>query len=32
MNLIRKGQIQVVDKGEVMHQVAFISSVFGVAA
>ena len=32
MHMMRKGQIQGVDKGDVMGQVAFISRVFGVAA
>jgi len=32
MNMIRKGQMQGVNKGDVTGQVAFIASLFGVAA
>ncbi len=32
MNLMRKGQMQGVDKGDVVGQVALITSLFGVAA
>ncbi len=32
MHMLRKGQMRGVEKGEVMEQVAFISSLFGVAA
>ena len=32
MHLIRKGQMQGVNKGDVLGQVAFIASLFGVAA
>ncbi len=31
MNMIRKGQVQSVDKGEVEGQVALIATLFGVA-
>jgi len=31
MNIIRKGQLQGVDKGDILGQVAFVSSLFGVA-
>jgi transposase, IS6 family len=30
MNMIRKGQVQGVNKGDSFHQVAFIAEVFGV--
>ncbi len=32
MNMIRKGQIQGVEKGSIKAQITFISSLFGVAA
>ncbi len=32
MNMIRKGQMQGVNKGDITTQVAFISSLFAVAA
>jgi transposase, IS6 family len=32
MNMIRKGQMQGVNRGEIITQVAFISSLFAVAA
>jgi hypothetical protein len=32
MNMVRKGQIRGVEKGDILGQVAFIASVFGVAA
>ena len=32
MNMIRKGQVRGVEKGDIMGQVAFIASLFGVAA
>ena len=32
MNMVRKGQIRGVEKGDILGQVAFISSLFGVAA
>ncbi len=32
MNMVRKGQVQGMNKGDIMAQVAFISSLFGVAA
>jgi IS6 family transposase len=32
MNMVRKGQMRGVEKGDIMGQVAFISSLFGVAA
>jgi transposase-like protein len=32
MNMISKGQMQVVDKGDIPSQVAFIARLFGVAA
>ena len=32
MNMIRKGQIQGVEKGDVRAQVEFVSQIFGVAA
>ena len=32
MNMIRKGQIQDVEKGDVMGQISFINQIFGVAA
>ncbi len=32
MNMIRKGQVENVDKGDILRQVALISSLFGVAA
>jgi transposase, IS6 family len=32
MNMIRKGQVHGVEKGDIMGQVAFIASLFGVAA
>ncbi len=31
MNMMRKGQMRGVEKGDIMGQVAFISSLFGVA-
>ena len=31
MNMIRKGQIQDVEKGDVMGQICFINQIFGVA-
>ncbi len=31
MNMVRKGQIRGVEKGDIMGQIAFISSIFGVA-
>jgi IS6 family transposase len=31
MNMIRKGQMQKVNKGEIPNQVAFIAELFGVA-
>jgi transposase, IS6 family len=31
MNMIRKGQVQAVDKGDVMSQVALVAKLFGVA-
>ncbi len=32
MNMVRKGQMHGVEKGDIMGQVAFLSSLFGVAA
>jgi transposase, IS6 family len=32
MNMVRKGQMRGAEKGDIMGQVAFISSLFGVAA
>jgi transposase-like protein len=32
MNIVRKGQVQGVNKGDIMAQVAFIADLFGVAA
>ncbi len=32
MNMLRKGQMRGVEKGDIMGQVAFIASLFGVAA
>ena len=32
MNMIRKGQIQGVEKGDILGQVGFVSQIFGVAA
>jgi IS6 family transposase len=32
MNMIRKGQVKNVDKGDILGQVALVSSLFGVAA
>lgn len=32
MHMIRKGQVQGLDKGDVRGQVTFIASLFGVAA
>ena len=32
MNMVRKGQIRGVEKGDILGQIAFISSIFGVAA
>ncbi len=32
MNMIRKGQVQGVDKGEVRGQIALVAELFGVAA
>jgi IS6 family transposase len=32
MNMIRKGQIQDVEKGDVMGQISFINQIFGVAS
>ncbi len=32
MNMMRKGQVHDVEKGDIMGQVAFIASLFGVAA
>jgi hypothetical protein len=32
MNMVREGQMQGVGKGEIMGQLAFIASLFGVAA
>jgi transposase, IS6 family len=32
MNMLRKGQMRGVGKGDIVGQVAFISSLFGVAA
>ena len=32
MNMIRKGQIQDVEKGDVMGQICFINQIFGIAA
>ena len=32
MNMIRKGQIRRVEKGNIMSQIMFISSLFGVVA
>ncbi len=32
MHMIRKGQMQGVDKGDILSQVAFIARLFGVAA
>jgi transposase, IS6 family len=32
MNMIRKGQIRGVDKGDLLSQAAFITSLFGVVA
>jgi len=32
MNMIRKGQVQGVEKGNILGQVEFVSQIFGVAA
>ena len=32
MNMIRKGQVQAMERGNIMGQIAFIASLFGVAA
>jgi IS6 family transposase len=32
MNMVRKGQMHGVEKGDIMGQVTFIASLFGVAA
>ena len=32
MNMVRKGQIQQVEKGDILGQVEFVSQIFGVAA
>jgi IS6 family transposase len=32
MNLMRKGQVQGINKGDITSQIAFISGLFGVAA
>jgi hypothetical protein len=32
MNMIRKGQIRGIEKGEILAQVEFVSQIFGVAA
>ncbi|HEY9769819.1 MAG TPA: DDE-type integrase/transposase/recombinase, partial [Coleofasciculaceae cyanobacterium] len=32
MNMIRKGQIQDVEKGDVMGQISFINQIFAIAA
>ena len=32
MNMVRKGQMRGVEQGDIMGQIAFISSLFGVAA
>ncbi len=32
MNMIRKGQIQDVEKGDVKGQISFINQIFGLAA
>jgi len=32
MNMIRKGQVQGIEKGDIMSQVEFVSQIFGVAA
>ena len=32
MNMVRKGQMRGVEQGDIMGQVAFIASLFGVAA
>jgi hypothetical protein len=32
MNMMRKGQMRDVEKGDIREQVAFLASVFGVAA
>ena len=32
MNIIRKGQVHGVEKGDIIGQIAFIASLFGVAA
>jgi transposase-like protein len=32
MNMIRKGQIQGIEKGDILGQVEFVSQIFGVAA
>lgn len=32
INLVRKGQVQGVNKGDILGQIGFISSLFGVAA
>jgi hypothetical protein len=32
MNMIRKGQIQNVERGDIQAQVEFVSQIFGVAA
>jgi hypothetical protein len=32
MNMIRKGQVQGVEKGDIMSQVEFVYQIFGVAA
>jgi len=32
MNMIRKGEIQGIEKGDILGQVGFVSQIFGVAA
>jgi IS6 family transposase len=32
MNMVRKGQMRGVEKGDILGQIAFISSLFGVVA
>jgi len=32
MNMLRKGQVRGVDKGDISQQISFIDSLFGVAA
>jgi hypothetical protein len=32
MNMIRKGQIQGIEKGDILGQAGFVSQIFGVAA